>query len=161
VQFERWTGETAQGYGTCMFKPTLLIPLFFLLGVGVGCKDDEPTGAQFGEACGRDESEPDCAEGSDSVRRGTARNSVCEQDSDCPSRSTGFIVMSARRYGRMYHPLMPRNDTVSRSCPSKPRHAAAVKCGVSHVSVRLMIIDPNNRLFRPVSLIVFLSPYPG
>ena len=62
MQFERWTGETAQGYGTCMFKPTILIPVLFILGAVIGCKDDEPT-AKFGEPCGRDESEPDCAEG--------------------------------------------------------------------------------------------------
>jgi hypothetical protein len=33
-------------------------PLFIL---SAGCKDDEPT-AKFGEPCGRDESEPDCAD---------------------------------------------------------------------------------------------------
>ena len=54
----RWTGETAQGYRSCMFKPTILLPLLFILGASVGCKDDEAT-AKFGEPCGRDESEPD------------------------------------------------------------------------------------------------------
>jgi len=79
VQFERWTGETAQGYGTCMFKPTLLIPLMFLLGVGIGCKDDEPTGAQFGEACA-DEGQP-CAEGFRCELNYCTQ--VCDNDNDC------------------------------------------------------------------------------
>ena len=77
MQFERWTGETAQGYGTCMFKPTLLIPLMFLLGAGVGCKDDEPTGAQFGEACG----DVECAEGLECSTGYCAE--LCEADNDC------------------------------------------------------------------------------
>ena len=75
----RWTGGTAQGYGTCMFKPTVLIPLLFIL--GAGCKDDEPT-AKFGEPCGRDESEPDCADG---LQCEGYCAPLCEQDSDCPT----------------------------------------------------------------------------
>ena len=73
----RWTGGTAQGYRTCMFKPTFLIPLMFLLGVGVGCKDDDPTGAQFGEACG----DVECAEGLECSTGYCAE--LCEVDSDC------------------------------------------------------------------------------
>ncbi len=77
MQFERWTGETAQGYGTCMFKPTLLIPLMFLLGVGVGCKDDEPTGAEFGEACG----DVECAEGLKCANGFCSQ--LCSDDTKC------------------------------------------------------------------------------
>lgn len=79
MQFERWTGETAQGYGTCMFKPTILIPLMFLLGVGVGCKDDEPIGAQFGEACA-EEGQP-CADGLRCELGYCAQ--LCKDDSEC------------------------------------------------------------------------------
>jgi hypothetical protein len=75
----RWTGGTAQGYRTCMFKPTLLIPLSFIL--SAGCKDDEPT-AKFGEPCGFDESEPDCADG---LQCEGYCAPLCEQDSDCPT----------------------------------------------------------------------------
>ena len=78
IDRERWTGETAQGYGTCMFKPTVLIPLLFIL--GAGCKEDEPT-AKFGEPCGFDESEPDCADGLQCERYCAP---LCERDSDCP-----------------------------------------------------------------------------
>ncbi len=74
----RWTGGTAQGYRTCMFKPTFLLPFIFLLGVGVGCKDDEPSGVEFGEACG---DEVKCAEG---LRCETGYCAeTCESDSDC------------------------------------------------------------------------------
>jgi len=76
----RWTGGTAQGYRTCMFKPTSLLPLMFLL--GVGCKEDEPT-AEFGEPCGRDESEPDCAD--DDLQCEGYCAPLCQQDSDCPT----------------------------------------------------------------------------
>lgn len=77
--FEHWTGETAQGYGPCMFKPTLLIPIMLLLVDGVACKDDEPTGPQFGEACG--EEPPICAEGLQCELKYCAP--VCDDDSDC------------------------------------------------------------------------------
>ena len=76
---ERWTGGTAQRYGTYMFKPTLLIPLMFIL--SAGCKDDELT-AKFGEPCGRDESEPDCA---DDLQCEGYCAPLCNQDSDCPT----------------------------------------------------------------------------
>ena len=73
----RWTGGTAQGYRTCMFKPTILLPLMFLLGIGVGCKDDEPTGAQFGEPCG----DVQCADGLECSTGYCAE--LCDVDSDC------------------------------------------------------------------------------
>ena len=79
MQFERWTGETAQGYGACMLKPTLLIPLMFLLGSGIGCKDDESTGAQFGEACKDDP--PPCADELQCDTGYCAQS--CEDDGDC------------------------------------------------------------------------------
>ena len=78
MQVERWTCGTAQGYRTCMYKPTLLIPLMFILVGSVGCKDDEPTGAQFGEACGDN---VECAEG---LKCETGYcGELCEDDSDC------------------------------------------------------------------------------
>lgn len=79
IDRRRWTGGTAQGYGTCMFKPTILLPLLFIL--GAGCKDDEPT-AKFGEPCGRDDSEPDCADG---LQCEGYCAPLCEKDSDCPT----------------------------------------------------------------------------
>jgi len=79
VHVERWTGGTAQGYGTCMYKPTLLIPLMFILVDGVRCKDDEPTGAQFGEAC-KDEPPP-CADDLQCDNGYCAQ--VCADNSDC------------------------------------------------------------------------------
>jgi len=79
VHVERWTGGTAQGYRPCMYKPTLLIPLMFILVDGVRCKDDEPTGAQFGEACA-DEGQP-CADGFQCEQDYCAP--VCVMDSDC------------------------------------------------------------------------------
>ena len=60
-----------------MFKPTILLPLLFILGAGVGCKDDEPTGAQFGEACG----DVDCAEGLECFTGYCAE--TCMEDADC------------------------------------------------------------------------------
>jgi len=75
---ERWTGGTAQGYGSCMYKPSLLIPLMFILVDGVRCKDDEPTGALFGEACG----DVQCADG---LQCEGYCAPLCERDSDCPT----------------------------------------------------------------------------
>ena len=77
MHVERWTGGTAQGYRPCMYKPTLLIPLMFILVDGVRCKDDEPTGPQFGEACGDEE----CAEGLECSTGYCAE--LCEFASDC------------------------------------------------------------------------------
>ena len=78
MQVERWTCVTAQGYRTCMYKPTLLIPLMFILVDGGGCKDDEPIGAQFGEACGED---PLCADGLECAMGYCA--SMCASNDDC------------------------------------------------------------------------------
>jgi hypothetical protein len=48
----RSTRETAPSYADAMRNPTILLPLLFILADGVACKDDEPTGAEFGEPCG-------------------------------------------------------------------------------------------------------------
>jgi len=77
VHVERWTGGTAQGYRPCMYKPTLLIPLMFILVDGVRCKDDEPTGAQFGEACG----DVECAEGLKCASGFCSQ--LCDDDTKC------------------------------------------------------------------------------
>ena len=111
----RWTGETAQGYGTCMFKPTLLIPLFFIL--SAGCKDDEPT-AKFGEPCGRDESEPDCA---DDLQCEGYCAPLCEQDSDCPT-------IEDYRHECVLGQCFVACDEVTRSCPQTL--GTPLKCGI-------------------------------
>jgi hypothetical protein len=52
-----WSGstrETAPSYHVGMRSPIILLPLLFILADGVACKDDEPTGAEFGEPCGYD-----------------------------------------------------------------------------------------------------------
>lgn len=51
----RSTRETAPSYAdAAMRNPTILLPLLFILADGIACKDDEPTGAEFGEPCGYD-----------------------------------------------------------------------------------------------------------
>ena len=77
----RWTGETAQGYGTCMLKPTILVPLLFILGAVIGCKDDEPTAPEFGAACA--DEPPLCAAGLTCAMGYCAP--TCESDADCPT----------------------------------------------------------------------------
>ena len=112
----RWTGGTAQGYRTCMFKPTFLLPLLFIF--GAGCKDDEPT-AKFGEPCGRDESEPDCAEG---LQCEGYCAPVCERDSDCPT-------IDGYRHECVLEQCFVVCDEVTRSCPQTLE--TPLKCGIS------------------------------
>ena len=118
IDREHWTGGTAQGYGTCMFKPTTLLPLMFLLGAVVGCKDDVPT-SDFGEPCGLDESEPDCAEGLQCERYCAP---LCERDSDCP-RVEGYqhecLTLGVCRI---------LCDEITRACPQTL--GTPMKCGV-------------------------------
>ncbi len=116
IDRRRWTGGTAQGYGTCMFKPTVLIPLLFIL--GAGCKDDEPA-AKFGEPCGRDESEPDCADG---LQCNEYCTPLCEQDSDCPTIA-GYRH-ECLKLGVCYIFC----DEVTLSCPQNL--GTPMKCGV-------------------------------
>ena len=113
-----WTGETAQGYRTCMFKPTFLLPLMFLLGVGVGCKEDEPT-AEFGEPCGRDESELDCA---DDLHCEGYCTPLCEQDSDCPT-------IERYRHECVLGQCFVVCDEATRSCPQTL--GTPLECGIS------------------------------
>ncbi len=112
-----WTGGTAQGYGTCMFKPTTLLPLMFLLGAVVGCKDDVPT-SEFGEPCGLDESEPDCADG---LQCNEYCTPLCERDSDCP-RIEGY------RHECLVDECYIFCDEVTLSCPQNL--GTPLKCGV-------------------------------
>ena len=113
----RWTGGTAQGYRSCMFKPTFLLPLMFLLGAVIGCKDDEPT-AKFGEPCGRDESEPDCA---DDLQCEGYCAPLCEQDSDCPT-------IEDYRHECVLGQCFVACDEVTRSCPQTL--GTPLKCGI-------------------------------
>ena len=116
----RWTGGTAQGYRTCMFKPTLLIPLFFIL--SAGCKDDEPT-AKFGEPCGRDESELECADDLQCQGYCAPR---CEQDSDCPTIE-GYRHVCSSDIEQMGVCFIFCEET-SLSCPQDL--GTPMKCGV-------------------------------
>lgn len=67
-----------------MRTPTLLLPLFFLVADGLACKDDEPTGGEFGDPCGynpEDDKTTYCAEGLDCYIGYCEEK--CEADSDC------------------------------------------------------------------------------
>lgn len=67
-----------------MRNPTILLPLLFILADSVACKDDEPTGAEFGEPCGYD-AEVDkttyCADGLECYVGYCEEK--CDSDSDC------------------------------------------------------------------------------
>ena len=81
----RSTRETAPSYAdAAMRNPTILLPLLFILADGLACKDDEPTGAEFGEPCGYDP-ETDkttyCSEGLD-CNIGYC-DEKCQTDADC------------------------------------------------------------------------------
>jgi len=79
------TRETALPYhGDAMRSPTLLLPLFFLVADGLACKDDEPTGGEFGDPCGydpEDDSSKTCGEGLECYIGYCEEK--CEADSDC------------------------------------------------------------------------------
>lgn len=79
------TRETALPYhGDAMRTPTLFLPLFFLVADGLACKDDEPTGGEFGDPCGyepEDDEETPCAE---SLECDTGYcEEECQSDADC------------------------------------------------------------------------------
>ncbi|MBL9102743.1 MAG: hypothetical protein JNL82_17485 [Myxococcales bacterium] len=66
-----------------MRNPTILLPLLFILADGIACKDDEPTGGEFGEPCGYDPDSDEqnvCAEGFGCYGYCEEK---CEDDSDC------------------------------------------------------------------------------
>lgn len=69
-----------------MRSPTIILlplPLLFILADGAACKDDEPTGADFGEPCGQDDAAEDlpCLDGL-TCAYGYCEE-TCEADSDC------------------------------------------------------------------------------
>lgn len=83
------TRDTALAYdGDAMRTQTILLPILLpillLLADGVACKDDEPSGAEFGEPCGYDP-ETDktayCADGLDCYVGYCEEK--CQDDSDC------------------------------------------------------------------------------
>ena len=79
MQVEHWTGATSRAYVACMYKPTLMIPLLFIFANGIGCKEDAPAVAQFGEACNEDP--PLCGDGLECSTGYCAE--VCADNSDC------------------------------------------------------------------------------
>ena len=89
----------------------------FLLGAVVGCKDDVPT-SEFGEPCGLDESEPDCADG---LQCNEYCTPLCERDSDCP-RIEGY------RHECLVDECYIFCDEVTLSCPQNL--GTPLKCGV-------------------------------
>ena len=74
------TRGPAPAYAADMRNSTILIPLLFILADGVRCKDDAPTGGEFGEPCGGDITTP-CAEGL-MCNIGYCEEK-CSDDSDC------------------------------------------------------------------------------
>ena len=79
------TRETAPPYNHGMRSPILLLPLLFILADGAACKDDEPTGADFGEACGQDDAAEELPCGDDLMCELGYCEEVCEKDEDCRS----------------------------------------------------------------------------
>lgn len=80
----RSTRDTAPSYDDAMRTPTILLPLFLILADGIACKDDEPTGGEFGDPCGynpEDDEPKTCAEGFECYIGYCAEK--CEADSDC------------------------------------------------------------------------------
>jgi hypothetical protein len=80
----RSTRETAPSYPDAMRNPITLLPLLFILADSVACKDDEPTGAEFGEPCGYDpeaDMATDCADDLE-CDIGSCKDK-CETDADC------------------------------------------------------------------------------
>lgn len=79
------TRDTALAYdGDAMRTQTILLPILLLLADSIACKDDEPTGAEFGEPCGYNP-ETDktayCADGLDCYVGYCEEK--CQDDSDC------------------------------------------------------------------------------
>jgi hypothetical protein len=67
-----------------MRTPTILLPLLFILADGVACKDDEPTGGEFGDPCGYDpeaDMAKTCGDGLECFIGYCEEK--CEADSDC------------------------------------------------------------------------------
>ncbi len=73
------TRGPARAYAADMRRSTILIPLLFILAVGVRCKDDAPAGGEFGEPCG--EIETPCAEELECYIGYCEEK--CTDDSDC------------------------------------------------------------------------------
>ena len=71
------TRGPALPYPAGMRTSAILIPLLVILANDVRCKDDAPTGAEFGEPCGDDP----CAEGL-ACKTGYCEEE-CVNDSDC------------------------------------------------------------------------------
>lgn len=80
----RSTRETAPSYDDAMRTPTLLLPLLLILADGIACKDDEPTGGEFGDPCADDPETMDAAPCGDDLQcfNGYCEE-TCEADSDC------------------------------------------------------------------------------
>lgn len=81
----RSTRETAPSYPVDAMRPSIaLLPLMFILADSVACKDDEPSGAEFGEPCGYDPEIDDttyCSDGLD-CNIGYC-DEKCQTDADC------------------------------------------------------------------------------
>jgi hypothetical protein len=79
----RSTRDTAPSYDDAMRTPTILLPLLLILADGVACRDDEPTGGEFGDPCGynpADDEPKTCAEGFGCFGYCEEK---CTDDSDC------------------------------------------------------------------------------
>ena len=79
------TRETARPYNCAMRSPTIiLLPLLFILAHGAACKDDEPTGGEFGDPCGYDAEKDENKTCGDGLECDTGYcEEKCEVDSDC------------------------------------------------------------------------------
>ena len=115
----RSTRETAPSYDDAMRTPTILLPLLLILADGVACKDDEPTGGEFGDPC----ADAPCASGLQCYT-GYCEE-VCEDDSDCQDVE-GY---SHQCVSGVCHILC---DEKSRSCPLTL--ATPLECGYSWCS---------------------------
>jgi hypothetical protein len=119
----RSTRETAPSYPCGMRSPITLLPLLLILADGVACKDDEPTGAEFGEPCDAseetDQSSP-CGTGLYCFK-GYCEE-TCEDNSHCQP-ITGFRHECVAGLCHIYC------DEVSRECP-QTLEAAPLMCSV-------------------------------
>jgi len=118
------TRESAPSYAdAAMRNPIILLPLLFILADGLACKDDEPTGAEFGEPCDVDEevdqSSP-CGMGLYCFK-GYCEE-TCEENSDCQP-VTGFRHECVAGLCHIYC------DEVSRECP-QTLEASPLECSV-------------------------------
>ena len=118
------TRVTALAYDAdAMRARTVLLPFLLLLADGVACKDDEPTGNEFGEPCGYDletDKEMTCADGL-TCYVGYCEE-VCMSDADCQSID-GY---SHRCEAGICH---IQCNEMTLSCPQSL--ATPLECGVS------------------------------